>query len=63
MLPLNPSSSITRTFNFVQQEWNLYFSQGRADAIQGGWKGIVYANLALIDPKASYRFFAAQKLQ
>jgi endo-1,3(4)-beta-glucanase len=23
----------------------------------GGWRGILYANLALIDPRASYAFF------
>ena len=28
-----------------------------ANALQGGWRGILYANLALIDPKASYSFF------
>lgn len=30
---------------------------GFADARLGGWRGILYANLALIDPKASYAFF------
>jgi len=28
------------------------------DAVQGGWKPILYANLALIDPQTSYAFFA-----
>jgi endoglucanase Acf2 len=28
-----------------------------ADHGAGGWRGILYANLALIDPKASYGFF------
>jgi hypothetical protein len=28
------------------------------DAVQGGWKAILYANLALIDPQTSYNFFA-----
>jgi endo-1,3(4)-beta-glucanase len=28
-----------------------------ADAVPGGWRGILYANLALFDPKASYTFF------
>lgn len=58
MLPLNPSSSYTRPRAFVQEEWDTYFSNGRADAVQGGWKCVLYANLALIDPQRSYDFFA-----
>lgn len=58
MLPLNPASSLTRTSTFVQQEWDTYFSNGRADAIEGGWKGVLFANLALTNAKASYQFFS-----
>ncbi|KAH7342579.1 glycoside hydrolase family 81 protein [Rhexocercosporidium sp. MPI-PUGE-AT-0058] len=58
MLPLLPSSALTRTRTFVQQEWNTYFSNGRADAAEGGWKGVLYANLALSDPQASWKFFS-----
>lgn len=57
MLPLLPSSALTRTTQFVQEEWNAYFSGGRADAVQGGWKGILYANLAALDPVTSFKFF------
>jgi len=61
MLPLNPSSAYTRTQTFVQEEWDRYFAdQAYLDSIQGGWKGILYANLALINPKRSYDFLAAQ---
>jgi endo-1,3(4)-beta-glucanase len=59
MLPLLPSSTITRTQEFVTEEWNTHFSNGRADAVVGGWKGILYANLAIIDPKASWNFFSS----
>ena len=31
-----------------------------ADTVQGGWKGVLFANLALIDPVASWNFFAQQ---
>lgn len=58
MLPLLPSSALTRTRTFVQQEWDTYFSSGRADAAEGGWKGVLYSNLALSDPRASWEFFA-----
>ncbi|KAH9216116.1 family 81 glycosyl hydrolase [Leptodontidium sp. 2 PMI_412] len=57
MLPLLPSSALTRTRTFVQQEWDIYFSNGRVDTAEGGWKGVLYANLALINPQASWQFF------
>lgn len=61
MLPLLPSSAYVRNQNFVQQEWDVMFaSQAAAPAqnVVGGWKGVLYANLALIDPEASWEFFA-----
>jgi len=58
MLPLNPSSTLTRQQAFVAQEWHAYFDQGRVDQVAGGWRGILYANLAIIDPQTSYNFFA-----
>ena len=58
MLPIIPATGLIRTPEFVRQEWNQYFSGGRADKAEGGWRGILYANLALIDPKASWNFFA-----
>lgn len=58
MIPLNPASSITRTPTFVAEEWDAFFSDGRADQVDSGWKGILYANLALSNPQASYQFFS-----
>jgi len=58
MVPLLPSSTLTRTQQFVTEEWNAYFSNGRVDSIVGGWKGIVYANLAIIDPTSSWNYFS-----
>lgn len=61
MLPLLPYSSLTRPPRFVAEEWNTYFnttSPTPAQHVQGGWKGILYANLALVDPKAAWRFFS-----
>ncbi|KAK7750753.1 endo-1,3-beta glucanase [Diatrype stigma] len=57
MLPLLPSTKLTRPKEFVKQEWETYFDKGRADKIEGGWKGILYSNLATIDPKAAWEFF------
>ncbi|KAL8723083.1 MAG: hypothetical protein Q9225_000554 [Loekoesia sp. 1 TL-2023] len=64
MLPLLPYSSLTRPPPFVLQEWSRFFdpsnrsSPDPASSVQGGWKGILYANLALIDPRKSWDFFA-----
>ena len=61
MLPLLPYSSLTRTRRFVSEEWNAYFSfsgSTPAEKVQGGWKGILYANLALVDPRAAWNFFS-----
>lgn len=58
MLPLMPFSTLTRTKTFVTEEWDTYFSNGRVDQVAGGWRGILYANLAIIAPATSYNFFA-----
>ncbi|KAJ4530105.1 endo-1,3-beta glucanase [Exophiala dermatitidis] len=60
MIPIMPFSTLTRTEKFVTEEWSTYFADGavrQASDITGGWKGIVYANLAIINPKAAYNFF------
>ncbi|RYP67710.1 hypothetical protein DL771_007117 [Monosporascus sp. 5C6A] len=57
MLPLLPSTKFTRPSEFVRQEWATYFDNGRAQKVEGGWKGILYANLATIDPRAAWDFF------
>lgn len=57
MLPLLPSSRFTRKDEFVKQEWETYFDKGRADKIEGGWKGILYGNLATVDPTTAWSFF------
>jgi endo-1,3(4)-beta-glucanase len=58
MIPLNPTSAYTRRAQFVQEEWDTYFSNGRVNQVQGGWKAILYANYALINPQAAYNYFA-----
>ncbi|EAU35587.1 hypothetical protein ATEG_03785 [Aspergillus terreus NIH2624] len=61
MLPLLPSSAYVRNKNFVQEEWEAMFAPQAADPaekVQGGWKGVLYANLAIINPEASWEFFA-----
>jgi endoglucanase Acf2 len=61
MIPINPSSALTRTKRFVQEEWDAYFRAGGAEPVanvNNGWKGIIYANRALIDPNDSWNFFS-----
>lgn len=58
MIPINPSSGYTRNQKFIKEEWATYFDNGRVDHVAGGWRGILYSNLALIDPKAAYEWFS-----
>lgn len=62
MIPIYPFTAYIRQPTFVKEEWDTYFSNGRADNINGGWRGLLYANLALIDPRASYNFFSRPNL-
>ena len=57
MLPLLPSTKFTRRTAFVKEEWETWFDKGRAAKVEGGWKGILHANLATIDPRAAWEFF------
>ncbi|KAI1455013.1 glycoside hydrolase family 81 protein [Annulohypoxylon moriforme] len=57
MIPLLPSTKLTRPAKFVKEEWATYFDNGRADEKEGGWKGILYANLATVDPQTAWDFF------
>jgi endo-1,3(4)-beta-glucanase len=61
MLPILPFSAYTRTRTFVNEEWNAIFASNAstpAENVVGGWKGILYANLAIIEPAASWNFFS-----
>ncbi|KAI1387491.1 glycoside hydrolase family 81 protein [Hypoxylon trugodes] len=60
MIPLLPSTRLTRSAKFVKQEWATYFDNGRADNAEGGWKGILYGNLATVDPKSAWDFFTRE---
>lgn len=64
MLPLLPSSAYIRNPKFVTQEWNEYFAPNGvrpATQVEAGWKGVLYANLALIQPKAAWDFFTGNR--
>ncbi|KAI5781408.1 endo-1,3(4)-beta-glucanase [Geopyxis carbonaria] len=55
MIPLSPVSPYIRSAAFCQEEWNQWFSN--TSNINDGWKGILYANVALFNPRASWQFF------
>ncbi|RMZ91617.1 hypothetical protein DV736_g1145, partial [Chaetothyriales sp. CBS 134916] len=60
MIPLMPFSTLTRTQQFVTEEWATYFADNATDPawnVSGGWKGILYSNLAIINPTAALNFF------
>ncbi|KAI8935583.1 hypothetical protein NX059_008149 [Plenodomus lindquistii] len=56
MLPLNPTSSYLRPRPFIKEEWDRLFSNGRAN-VDGGWRGVLYANFASVDARAAWAFF------
>lgn len=58
MIPIMPNSGLTRKPAFIKEEWATYFDNGRVDAIDNGWRGIIMANLALIDAKSAWEFFS-----
>lgn len=63
MVPALPFSTLTRTRKFVQEEWGAYFGDrafNPAQNVQGGWKGILFGNLAIINPRAAYNFFTQE---
>ena len=58
MLPLMPMSTLIRSKDFVSQEWDAYSFATYVNQVQGGWKGVLMANLAIIDPVTSFNFFS-----
>lgn len=61
MLPVIPCSTLIRRKKFVQEEWDIFFKVGGAEPVNNVpnfWRGVIMANLALIDPKSSWDFFA-----
>ncbi|KAK9246421.1 endo-1,3(4)-beta-glucanase [Lipomyces tetrasporus] len=62
MLPITPVSSYIRSPTFVREEWTSLLGSV-APTLTDGWKGILYANLALFDPKSSYKFFSSPEFR
>ncbi|KAF2397676.1 glycoside hydrolase [Trichodelitschia bisporula] len=58
MLPISPISAYMRSSAFVSQEWSQYFANGGIDKAQGGWRGVIYADLSIADPGTAWGFFS-----
>ncbi|KKA30039.1 hypothetical protein TD95_001509, partial [Thielaviopsis punctulata] len=57
MLPLLASTPLVRTPEFVQTEWAQMWEGGRAEKVEGGWRGILFGNLGTIAPQSAWNFF------
>lgn len=58
MIPIHAPTGFSRSNEFIRQEWDAFFSNGRIDKIDNAWKGIIYANYALVAPRAAWNFFS-----
>ena len=56
MLPIMPFTTLVRSPDFVNQEWQAYFAS-TINSITGGWRGLLMANWAIVNPSAAYQFF------
>lgn len=63
MIPILPPTPFVRVPDFVQEEWETYFSNGRIDEIGNAWKGIIYASYATVEPKKAWKFFSSKEFQ
>jgi endo-1,3(4)-beta-glucanase len=60
MLPILPATLFVRDGDFVREEWETYFDNGRVDEIHNAWKGVIYANYATIEPRKAWEFFTSK---
>ncbi|KAM4062986.1 glycosyl hydrolase family protein [Hirsutella rhossiliensis] len=60
MIPILPPTPFVRVPNFVAEEWEAFFSQGRIDEIRNAWKGIIYASYATVEPRKAWEFFSGR---
>lgn len=58
MIPVHVPSAYIRKPEFVEEEFNTFMSNGRIAEAEGGWRGLLESNLALVKPAEAYDFFA-----
>ncbi|KAL6865850.1 endo-1,3-beta glucanase [Amphichorda felina] len=60
MIPILAPTPFVRVPAFVREEWEAFFGNGRIDHIQNGWKGIIYASYATVEPCKAWEFFSSR---
>lgn len=63
MIPVHAPTGFSRSDALIRQEWNAFFSNGRIDRIDNGWKSIIYANSALVAPRRAWDYFRANSFK
>ncbi|KAL2213280.1 glycoside hydrolase family 81 protein [Sarocladium strictum] len=63
MIPVHGPTGLVRNKNFIRQEWDSFFSNGRVDRFDNPWKSIAYAQYALVNPQAAWSYFASGNFQ
>ncbi|KAG9256533.1 endo-1,3(4)-beta-glucanase [Emericellopsis atlantica] len=63
MIPVHGPTGLVRNKNFIREEWDAFFSNGRVDRFDNPWKGIAYAQYALVNPQTAWSFFASGSFQ
>ncbi|KFA53187.1 hypothetical protein S40293_03174 [Stachybotrys chartarum IBT 40293] len=63
MIPILPPTPFVRRRDFVKEEWDAYFSEGRIDDISNAWKGIIYASFSTVEPKKAFKFFSSKDFE
>jgi endo-1,3(4)-beta-glucanase len=63
MIPVHGPTGLTRSKTFIQEEWDAFYGGGKIDAMDNPWKGIAYAQYALVDAVGAYNFFASPSFQ
>lgn len=58
MIPMLAPSGFIRTKKLIQEEWDAFFSSGRVNKFNNGWRGIIWGNYAAVNPKAAWDFFS-----
>ncbi|ODA82389.1 hypothetical protein RJ55_00896 [Drechmeria coniospora] len=59
MIPILPPTPFVRCRDFVEEEWEAFFSNGRIDDVRNAWKGIIYASYATVAPRKAWEFFTS----
>ncbi|KAK9458827.1 endo-1,3(4)-beta-glucanase [Lipomyces oligophaga] len=62
MLPITPVSSYIRSPKFTKEEWDALIKP-IVDKVEDGWRGVLYADMALFDPRTAYNFFADSRFK